>query len=74
MYFLNGEPGKAEESFRRALELDPNLVSARYHLARLLQANQQPVSAAEEYRRVVDWDSTGLYRDRALAALSELGE
>lgn len=73
MYFLNGEPDKAEESFRRALELDANMVSAHYHLARLLQANGQPVSAAEEYRHVVDWDTTGLYRDRAQAALAELG-
>ncbi len=74
MYFLTGQPELAEESFRRALELEPNLISARYHLARLLQANRQPVSAAEEYRRVVDWDTTGLYRDRALTALAELGE
>ena len=72
MYFQSGEPGKAEKAYRRALELNANLVSARYHLARLLQAQRQLTEATAEYQRVVDWDTSGIYRDRALTALVEL--
>ena len=72
MQFLSGEPKKAEQSLRRAIELDPELVSAHYHLARQLEANNQPVAAIEQYQLVVDRDSSGLYRDRALKDLQRL--
>jgi hypothetical protein len=54
------------------LELDPDFISARYHLARLLEAQGQATLAAEEYRRVIDWDSSGQYRKLALAGLGRL--
>ena len=72
MHFLSGEPDKAEVALRQAIELDPNLVSARYHLARQLEANGQSTAAEVEYLHVIDWDTSGVYRDRALKDLQRL--
>ena len=72
MYFLGGQADKAEEALRRALELDPHLVSARFHLARLLVLSGQESAAAAEYRQVVDEDRSGTLRDQALRALQEI--
>jgi superkiller protein 3 len=72
MQFLSGETATAEETVRRALELNPKLVSARYHLARQLEAGDRPIAAIEQYQLVVDRDSSGLYRERALEALRRL--
>lgn len=72
MQFLTGETAKAEASLRRAIELDPELVSARYHLARYLETTGQSASAVAQYRRVVDWDTSGAYRDRALQDLQRI--
>ncbi|RME79492.1 MAG: tetratricopeptide repeat protein, partial [Chloroflexi bacterium] len=69
---LNGQSTAAEKSLRRALELDPELVSARYHLGRLLEAVGQTELARREYQHVVDWDFAGIYRDDALKALQRL--
>jgi tetratricopeptide (TPR) repeat protein len=69
MQFLAGAPDGGEPALRRAVELDPNLVSARYHLARWLAVNGQSAQAAAEYQRVIDWDTTGIFRDRALKEL-----
>jgi cytochrome c-type biogenesis protein CcmH/NrfG len=66
---LAGAPDGGEPALRRAVELDPNLVSARYHLARWLAVNGQSAQAAAEYQRVIDWDTTGIFRDRALKEL-----
>jgi hypothetical protein len=52
--------------------LNPDLTSARYHLARQLEATGRVVEAAAEYQRVVDWDTSGLFRDRALKDLQRL--
>ena len=73
MRFLSGAPGGGEAAFRRALELDPDLVSARYHLARQLEVNDQTALAISEYRRVIDWDRSGHFRERALKDLQRLG-
>jgi Tfp pilus assembly protein PilF len=72
MYFLDGKADKAEEALRRALELDPQLVSARFHLARLLLLDGQESAAAAEYQQVVDEDLSGTLRDQALRALQEI--
>ena len=74
MQFLIGKTDNGEKSLRRALELDPKLVSAHYRLARLLEAKSAPVNAAEEYRRVIDLDTSGTWRDQALKDLMRLGE
>jgi superkiller protein 3 len=72
MQFLSGEPEQAERSLRRAIELDPNLMSARYHLARLFTANGQSAAALAEYQRIVDWDTSGVFRMRALQDMQQL--
>ncbi len=72
MQFLTGAPEGGEAALRQALELDPNLISARYHLARLLEIKGQTALAAEEYQRVIDWDTSGILRDRALKDLQQL--
>ncbi len=70
--FQLGMPEQAEANLRQALELAPDQIGARYHLARLLEARDQPTLAMAEYRRIVDWDTTGVYRDLALKDLQRL--
>jgi tetratricopeptide (TPR) repeat protein len=72
MQFLRGDNDQAERSLRRALELDPNLTSARYHLARYLANQGDIAAAATEYQRVIDLDTSNIYRDQALAELQQL--
>ncbi|HXV41547.1 MAG TPA: tetratricopeptide repeat protein [Anaerolineae bacterium] len=72
MQFLTGAPEGGEAALRQALVLNPNLISARYHLARQLEAIGRHAEAVEEYQRVVDWDTSGAFRDRALQDLQRL--
>jgi tetratricopeptide (TPR) repeat protein len=72
MQFLSGEGDSGEKAFRQALEIDPHLVSARYHLARYYESTGLLPSARAEYQRVVDEDTAGTYRDLALKALLRL--
>lgn len=65
-------PNMGEEALRRALELEPNLAIARYRLARSLEAQGRVGQAMDEYRRVVDLDKSGIYRQRALQDLQRL--
>ena len=74
MQFQSGAPADARVSLRQALELDPGLVSARYRLARTLEVMGQVTQAAAEYRRVIDLDTSGIYRDRALVDLQRLAQ
>ncbi|MEW5960264.1 MAG: tetratricopeptide repeat protein [Chloroflexota bacterium] len=73
MQFLAGKPDGGAASLRQALALDPNLIGARYYLARLLETQGQPEAALAEYRRVVDWDTVGEFRERALKDMQRLG-
>ncbi|MBN1219378.1 MAG: tetratricopeptide repeat protein [Anaerolineae bacterium] len=73
MQFLTGAIEEGEQSLREALKLDPGLISAHYHLARLLESKGQNFAAREEYQRVVDLDTTDTYRNRALKDLLRLG-
>ncbi len=72
MQFFSGAPDSGEAALRRALELNPNLLSARYYLARLLEHNGQIASAKVEYQRVIDWDTSGIFRERALKDVQRL--
>ena len=74
MQFLAGNVAEGEISLRRALEMEPDLISARYHLARLLEAQGQTALAEEEYQRVIDWDTSGQYRKLALEGMQRLEE
>lgn len=72
MQFLTGAPEGGEAALRQALALNPDLISARYHLARQLEVSGRMTEAATEYQRVVDWDTSGLFRDKALTDLQRL--
>lgn len=72
MQFLTGAPGSGEAALRQALALNPDLTSARYHLARQLEAMGRKTEAAEAYQRVIDWDTSGEFRERALKDLQRL--
>jgi tetratricopeptide (TPR) repeat protein len=74
MQFQSGSPADAAVSLRQALEIDPGLITARYRLARALETLGQATQAAAEYRRVVDLDTSGIYRDRALVDLQRLSQ
>ncbi len=74
MYFLSGDPEAAETELRRAIELDSNSISSRYHLARVLGATGQLTEAMVQYQRVIDWDTIGGFRDRALKELQQLNK
>jgi tetratricopeptide (TPR) repeat protein len=73
MQFLAGHPVEAETSLRQALGLDPELVEARYYLARLFETQGQTESALAEYERVVDWDTSGELRKLAFEGRRRLG-
>lgn len=51
---LAGEPAEAETAYRRALELAPDLVSARFNLALLLQRAERYREAVAEFEAVVE--------------------
>jgi len=74
MQFLAGDVTEAQTSLRQALELDENLVSAHYHLARVLDTAGQQSQAISAYRQVVDRDRAGAYRNRALEKLQQLSQ
>ncbi len=64
--FQTGDMPGAEESLRQAVTLDETLVSARYHLGRVLKAQRKNVEAQAEFAHVLDWDTSGQYRNRLL--------
>jgi cytochrome c-type biogenesis protein CcmH/NrfG len=72
MQLLIGATAEAETSLRKAIELDPDLISAHYHLARYLEARGKTTEAIDQYRYVIETDASGLFRNRAIEALSRL--
>jgi Flp pilus assembly protein TadD len=71
-YHLSGQPVEAAEALRQALALDPDLVSAHFHLGSLFFFTGRPTLAREYLQRAVDLDTTGYFRMRAEALLSDL--
>ena len=69
--FQTGDIGGAETDVRRAVALSPDDVAARFHLGRILLALHRDAEARAEFIHVVDWDTTGIYRPRALAMINE---
>jgi tetratricopeptide (TPR) repeat protein len=64
--FQTGAYAGAEEALRQAIALDPTNISARYHLGRLLKHLRRDVEAQAEFTHVIDWDTSGHYRERIL--------
>ncbi len=72
MQFLAGSPDNGEEMLREAIKLEPNLISAHYHLGRLFESRDQSALAEIEYRTVIDLDHTNQYRPLAMEALQRI--
>jgi len=64
--FQTGDLAGAEAELRQAVAFDGTLVSARYHLGRVLKAQRRDVEAQAEFAHVLDWDTSGQYRNRIL--------
>lgn len=65
MQFLVGDLDNSETNLRQAIEIDPELMSARYHLARFLEAQNQLTDAEQEYQLITERDATDTYRPLA---------
>ncbi len=68
-YYLTGDLDEAERALLRAVALDPDLASARYHLGVVQRQLGQFAEAEYQLWRAVDLDRTGHYRLRARSAL-----
>jgi tetratricopeptide (TPR) repeat protein len=71
-YHLAGQQAEGELALAQALTLDPDLVSAHYHLGSLLASTGSRESASHHLQRAADLDTTGYYRTRAEMLLAEL--
>jgi tetratricopeptide (TPR) repeat protein len=72
---FGGDRAKAEQQFRKALEIDPHFTVARVDLARVLIASARSAEARQELQRVIDerapnniadWTAKDLPRARQL--------
>jgi tetratricopeptide (TPR) repeat protein len=70
--YLTGRLAEAEQALIQSLSLDPDLVSAHYHLGALYVTTSQQDLARQRLQRAVDLDTTGYYRARAEQLLDEL--
>lgn len=62
--FQTGDYSGAETTLKQAIEIDPANISARYHLSQLLNLQRRNTEAQAEITRIIDWDTSGTYRDR----------
>jgi tetratricopeptide (TPR) repeat protein len=58
-YFLAARETEAEASLLQALDLDPTLASAHYHLGRLRAHQSRYAEAVQAYRQAADYDRAG---------------
>jgi tetratricopeptide (TPR) repeat protein len=71
-FHLAGKPVEGSEVLLLALALDPDLVSAHFHLGSLYLSTGRSELARQYLRRAADLDTGGYYRQRAEMLLSEL--
>ncbi len=71
-YHLTGRPVEAEQALLQALNLDPELASAHYHLGSVYLTTGRRDLARQHLQRVADLGTVGTYRARAEALLAEL--
>jgi tetratricopeptide (TPR) repeat protein len=69
LQLATGDFAAAEASYRSALELDPDLVSARFNLALLLQQQGHLVKARRAYSRVLEIDAAHAWAHYQLGIL-----
>ena len=68
---LAGDLERAEEAYRRAVELDPQGVTPRFNLALLLQQGQDIDAAVHQLRRVIELDPEHGWAHYQLGAIQE---
>ncbi len=68
---LAGDPERAEEVYRRAVELNPQGVTPRFNLALLLQQRKDVSGAMHQLRRVIDLDPDHAWAHYQLGAIFE---
>ena len=61
--FAGGDRAKAEEHFKKALEIDPRFTNARVDLARVYIADGRYADGRRELQRVVDENSPSVIAD-----------
>ena len=71
-YHLSGQQDQGLLALHEALERDPDLVSAHYHLGSLYATLGQRELAHNHLQRAVDLDTGGHYRNRAELVLREI--
>ena len=69
MYVAQHDPKNAEDSFKKALQYDPNLLKAKYNLALIYESNNRE-RAKELYMEVLEQDPTFEEAKNALADLA----
>jgi tetratricopeptide (TPR) repeat protein len=72
MQFLVGAEDEAVVSLLHALELNPQLISAHYHLGRLREAQGLSSLALTEYQWVIEQDIFGTFRELAWEGVRRL--
>jgi len=72
LHFLKDELGEAEAEFGRAIQLDPDDVDARYHLALTLKAADDPKRARRAFRRCREADEHNKWARETEQRLREL--
>lgn len=70
-YMAKGDIDKAQEHWRKALEIKPDYVSARLNLAKLAMSRNKPEEAAKEYESILKHDGKNL---SALIGQAQLAE
>jgi protein O-mannosyl-transferase len=73
-YHLAGHPAEAQPALLRSLLLDPDLVSAHFHLGSLYLVTGQRDLARSHLQRAADLDQQGFYRGRAELVLQQMGK
>jgi tetratricopeptide (TPR) repeat protein len=71
-YHLSGQQDEAISTLREALDRDPGLVSAQFHLGSLYAGAGQVELARQLLQRAIDLDTGGYYRERAELILKDL--
>jgi tetratricopeptide (TPR) repeat protein len=74
MYFLASDPALARLHLESAIRLDPELVSAHFHLGVLRNALGEEEAAQFAFLRAIDLDTDGFYRSQAQTALREMAQ
>jgi Flp pilus assembly protein TadD len=70
--FLADRVTESTSALEQALKLDPHLTSAHYHIGMVYARTGQVEAARRHLQRVVDLDTLGIYRERAMQLLAEL--